>query len=279
MIMRFPHFVAAVSLGVVINAPAFAALSGVDFQGRLVSIDTTTGAATLVGSGTGFDRLNSLAANSSGTLFSATDKGNQLSGDDRLLTIDPATGLGTGAATFNFGSVDPDARSMAFRPSDGALFVINAGGGSATQVNSLFRVDSGTGAGTLIANLGEVGIQGLDFSADGRLFGWSIPLGLVTLNPDTGALSDVNPNGSFVEGMQSLAFDASGMLYGATLGSLYSIDTGTGERTFIGNFGRSDIRGIEAAAPIPEPGSFALMAAGAALLTLRHQRAKAKAKV
>lgn len=271
--MACRHLAAAAALGLVLNGSALAALSAVDFQGQFWSINTSTGTPTGAGT-TGFGRLNSLAMNNSGVLYTATDNSNVVVGPDRLLSIDPATGMGTSVAILNFGAVDPDVRSMAFRPSDGALFVINAGGSGGTLINSLFRVDPGTGAGTFIAALGSVGLQGLDFAADGTLYAWSNPLGLVTLNANTGALADVNP-GVVGNVMQSIVFDTDGRLYGAATSGFYSIDRNTGVQTLIGSVGGLDIRGIEAMAPIPEPASMLLMAAGVALLGLRRRRAQA----
>jgi hypothetical protein len=58
---------------------------------------------------------------------------------------------------------------------------------------------------------------------------------LFLVDPDTGASSLVGATG--VNGMTDLAITSAGQLFGANLTSFYSIDTGTGSATLIGNFG------------------------------------------
>jgi hypothetical protein len=245
-------------IGLATTGAASASLVGVDFQGRLLSINASTGASSVLGS-SGFGRLNSLATNSAGVLYSATDNADNVTGPDFLLTLNPTTGAGTSVAQLSFGTVDPDVRSMAFRPSDGALFAINAGGGSNTSANSLFRIDPATGVGTQIAALGGLGVQGLDFSAGGVLFGWSGTLGLITIDATTGAVTDVN-SGLVGALMQSIAFDASGNLFGASETTLFSIDVATGVQTLIGG-DFSSLRGLESlGAAVPVPGTLPLLA-------------------
>lgn len=272
------QLIAAIGLSLGAATQASAALMGVDFGGNLYSISETTGAATAVGA-SGFARLNSLALNNAGVLYTATDNANNAPGDDRLLTLNQSNGAGTAVATLNFGAVDPDVRSMAFRASDGALFAVNAGGGGSTFQNSLFRIDVSTGAGTLVAALGNFGIQGLDFSPiSGVLYGWSGSLGLVSIDEGTGAVFDINGavNGVL---LQSIAFDASGTLYGASEQALYSINLASGEQTLIGNFGTtSTLRGLESiggATPAPTPSTLALAALAAGLVAVGRRRQRA----
>src|SRR5690606_31672337 len=98
-------------LGAAATASAQPTLYAVDFPGRLVTVDTTTGAATLVGA-TGFDRLNAAAADSSGTIYASRGRNAGVMGDsNQLIRIDPNTGIGTLVASYG---TENDLRGLAF---------------------------------------------------------------------------------------------------------------------------------------------------------------------
>lgn len=239
-----------------VPAPAKAvSLIGVSFDGTVTNINSDTGRGVAVGS-SGFNTLNSLARNSSGTFFSAT---NFIGADPFLVAINPNTGLGTKVATLDFVRAG-DVRGLAFSPSD-TLFAINSSVKESGEElpDSLLTIDVDTGTGTLIGNTGLPGIQALAFSPKGALYGWEVGalgngvgLGLVTIDPLTGLATDVNPSmdGS-ADDIQGLAFASDGTLYGARE-SLFSVDVTSGTITLVGSGGYSDVRGIE---PVPEPSS------------------------
>ena len=110
------------------------------------------------------------------------------------------------------------------------------------------------------------GIQGLDFSPTGTLYGWSVQsgVGLVTIDPITGLGNDVNPAVGAMFEIQSLAFDSGGTLFGARDG-LFQIDTTTGVAVQIGSGGLGDIRGL---ALIPEASSTTILMVGSLVLGL-----------
>src|SRR5262245_38578334 len=107
------RYVAAVLsiLILVVAAPgARAEIIGVSFaflgsNSSVVRVDPVTGVGSVIGV-SGFPAMNSLAENSSGTLYSAVD--NPPGSAPQLITIDPNTGAGTLVATLNFGAVVPD---------------------------------------------------------------------------------------------------------------------------------------------------------------------------
>ena len=203
-------------------------------SGSVFKIDESTGVGSLVGS-TGFIGTNSLARDDAGTLYSVPGP---------LITIDPTTGVGTLKT-----NVTPptDVRGLAFSPTN-ALFAIRYGGpvGSIDGPDDLVTIDVATGGVKLVGPTGFNGIQALEFSPSGTLYGWDLKKGLVTIDPGTGAATLVNPGSPPPPGVdiQSLAFSPNGTLYGARE-VLYRVDTSTGATTLVGSGGYTDVRGIE----------------------------------
>jgi hypothetical protein len=232
---------------------------GFDATGSLVvRIDSTTGDA-ISATPSGAFGLNSLAGDSSGTLYSHT------SFDNRLYTIDPGTGVATPGAAL---STLLDIRSLAFSP-DGTLYAIDKPG-DIDSINGLYTINVATGVVTFIGPTGKPGLQGLDFSPEGTLYGFDFSSGLATLNTTTGLATTVNPALGFPGvDIQSLVFGPDGVLYGGRE-SLYTIDRTTSLSTFVGT-NNYDIRGLESAA-VPEPASLWLVVSGAAALWMRRRR-------
>jgi hypothetical protein len=150
------------------------------------------------------------------------------------------------------------APALAADPVSGALFA-----GSGAGVPLLYSVDSCTGSATLIGDtgLGFAAIAGMDFRADGILFATVNIAGdggtgadhLATIDPATAATTVIGPYGTCmgvtirsegagsctIEGMEAIAFDAAGTLYGAVnlngtgAPGLYTIDPNTGAAMFV----------------------------------------------
>jgi len=164
-----------------------------------------------------------------------------------LIEIDPATGVGT--------VVGPNTADMGFPgfaidPTTAWSFA-GCGGGCDEIWN--FDLDSGTA--TLFGSLnGGIVASGLDFSAEGVLFaslnmvddGGSGGDHLGVINTITGEATVIGPfgicNGSCsLDGIEAIAFDAQGNLWGSLRTSdfssgtpgLYSIDPNTGAATFV----------------------------------------------
>jgi hypothetical protein len=153
------------------------------------ALNGATGQGVAIGL-SGVTSLNSLARNSAGVLFSVGvgDAGNQ------LVTINPLTGVATSVAALNFGADTPSVRGLAFSSND-ILYAINNGGdpGSASDDDNLYTINLQTGSATLVGNTGFPGIQSLDFSPQGVLYGWAVGgcgdcsgPGLVIINPSIG---------------------------------------------------------------------------------------------
>lgn len=213
-----------------------ATLLGCGYGGSFFKIDPNNGTGTSIGA-TGFDLLNSLARDPSGTFYSVAHRD--------LITIDPNSGAGTLVAT-----VQPqdDIRALAFS-STGVLYAVRNGGplGATDVPDDLVTINPSSGAVTVVGNTGRNGIQGLAASAQGTLYAWDINVGLLTINVGSGAATLVDPGvvpGSVVK-LQSIAFAPDGRLYGATADRLYQVNVTTGSATLVGSGAYSDVRGIE----------------------------------
>ena len=176
------------------------------------------------------------AAPGKGTLF-GTD-----ANLGRLLTIDPATGAST--LVGDMGNIAVP--SLAVDPTTGIMY---AGRGAGFAF--IYTVDPATAALTFVGDtglgLGTTAVGGLDFRADGTLFAAVNIVGaggtgsdhLATIDKTTGAATVIGPFG--VEGMEGIAFDSSGTLWGsrrvfAQQGTpgLYRINPATGTATSVG---------------------------------------------
>jgi hypothetical protein len=183
-----------------------------------------------------------------GTLF-GTD-----GSSGHLIAIDPETGAGT-----VIGSMGIEAPSLAVDPTTGTMYA-----GGPICCPDLYTVDKTTGAATFVGDsgLGFAAIGALDFRKDGRLFAAVNIAGgagtgsdhLAWIDKTTGAATIIGPFGTCtgvtvpstgggsctIEGMEAIAFDTRGRLWGALNArgaagtpGLYRINTSTGAATFV----------------------------------------------
>jgi len=98
-------------------------------------------------------------------------------------------------------------------------------------------VDPLTGNFTEVADLGSTMYNDIAYSpTDGTLYGIQNETELVTFDPTTGAVTPVAAVS--IPGLESIAFcPSNGVLYATGNNNLYTIDTTTGDSTFIGSFG------------------------------------------
>jgi hypothetical protein len=185
----------------------------------------------------------SIAAASPGT---GTLYGTDASGGN-LLRIDRLTGAGTIVGPLGIGVVP----ALAVDPTTGVMYA-GTGGGAPL----IFTVDPATGAATFVGDtgLGFAAFGSLDFRADGTLFAAVNIVGdggsgsdfLATIDKATGRATLVGSFGACgafscsLEGMEGIAFDASGRLWGtlsargaAGTPGLYRIDPATGRATLV----------------------------------------------
>jgi hypothetical protein len=220
------------ALAATLAAPSFAQnMVAVSWTGSAYSIDSGTGAGVLLGA-TGFTSLNSMAKDpGTGRIYANSGA--------TIIEIHPVTGVGTAVVTTSLSSI----RGMAFLGN--TLYAVQDG-----NPDTLYTVNLSTGASTLIGGTGYNGIQGLT-ATSGTLYAWEIGsgncvgVGLVTLNPATGAATDVNAaNGNQICDVQALCTAPSGAVF-AVQNNVYRVDLNSGLLALVGGGGYSDVRGAE----------------------------------
>lgn len=199
----------------------------VSWGGGVYALDSYTGTTTLIGPGTAGQ--NAIARDDLGGLWSTSrDSSNVYS----LTSIDPTTGAAT-VVTTNFA----DLRAMA---SAGGTLLWGIENSSSDQ---LVSIDVTTSQKTVIGPTGFSTIQCLA-TLDGVLYAYDNNWGLLTIDPTTGAATDVNAALGGNGDMQWLARRSDGRLVGGD-DSVYEIDPATGVDTLIGG-SSLNLRGAEA---------------------------------
>lgn len=207
------------------------ASSGLQDGGRLFALDTTTGAATLLGP-TGFRAVPGLEFGPGGVLYGSADvAGGEANG---LIVINPATGQGTLVGLY--GSDGPtvidDISGLAFNPTTGTLYGSSGPAFDGTP-GDLFTINVTTGLATRVGSLREVGTMAV------------LPVALT-----------------------GLAFDSSGNLYGSLGGGdgrVLAIDLSTFTFVYLGDAASGSVSAIafQPTGVIPEPSSLLLFGLGA----------------
>ena len=226
---------------------------------NLLVLNRHTGAIEVERTVSGASGIQSLAFDSAGALYAATQS--------TLYRLDPASAAATRIGEFGsapeLGSTGQNIRFAA----DGNLYISNTE--SDGHDTDIYRLDTTTGAATW---MGEVLVPGLALNNFGAtMYGVSMPL----LNGATAALwsLDVNsfvPGGTNADGSTHVI--DSQMLLGPALGNSFPVNT-----TFSGGPGgphalpSPDENGEFS---LPEPGVGCLVLIGAALLTRRRQFAR-----
>ncbi len=258
-------FILAITLGPARAHAIGALLYATQFQanGNFYSLNTSTGAATVIGNTNSFVPAMDYRP-SNGVLYGASSS---------LDTVNAKTGHATTIAPLSDLMV-----SIAFSPTD-QLYAVN------NNSNTLFTLNPVTGA-TLtsvpltVGGSSSVEIRGIDFAPDGTLYG--VGFDLYTINPLTGVANRITPAGIHITGNSSLLFDdidygPDGVLRGVTFDNtqvnslLYTINTSTGLGTLVGGtgFGMDGLASI----PTPEPSAWALLlfgVVGLLILAARH---------
>ena len=229
------------------SLPAFAQgpfLFGATHQGQdgpstLHTIDPLTGAPSVVGPITGFERVQGMDTAMDGTLFAIAERDDG-SDTNVLITIDPDTGAGTEVGPTGLGT----GMGVSFRNSDNVLFIDYWGEGTV-----LATVNTQTGAGTDVGPTGTFGDgNGIAFSPGDELYhAEKGRFSLHTLNQSTGEATYVTelfyPGGLNWPRINAMDFQpGTGVLFaslndgeeGSGPNYLATVDTGTGEVTIIG---------------------------------------------
>lgn len=207
----------------------------VAWGGATALVNSYTGAVTPLA--TGQQGHNSLARAANGIFWSAR----RITATSSWLTnINP----NTGAATQVY-STSHDLRGLSLGPGNTLYGIKDAAG-----ADLLMRIDTTNGSIATIGSTGTPNLQGLALH-QGVLYAWDTFLGLMIVDPTTGAATDPFPGVAGPVYQQSLCSHPDGRLLlggGNSSGQdqLFSVDTTTGVTSLIGNLsGIVDVRGIE----------------------------------
>ena len=269
-------FAAAALFGASLSAHAgvMYAISGAGgASSSLYTVDTTTGATSLVGA-TGFSHVTGLAINPlTGNMYGhVSDLFG--TGTTQLISIDKTTGAGSVIGTT--GEQTPD---MTFN-SSGTLFAWSeSGSGGSDYLNT---IDLGTGAATQVGPSPTGTLRtGLAFDSGGTLYLLSGD-DIATLDPATGALTSAQTSITGAGSLDNvLEFDENDTLFGidrsGTQSLLYTIDLGTNSASLIGDMGVRDISALayEATATVSEPAVGAVLGLGLLGLACTRRRKSA----
>lgn len=231
---------------VVLNGILEPALSGVcyattgnDDGGRILRINPTTGAATLL-SDPSLAQIPGVAVNSAGDMY-------LIDGAGLLYRTDPASGL-----SFAVGGTGLSLASIAFDEND-VLYGVTTG----TPPFGLYTIDASTAAASLVGNTQDA-FAGLAFdptngdlyaSVSGASGGGITPDGIFLVDKATGGSTLVGQTG-IGGGTPDIHFDSIGNLFGAKGGgqvpnnAFISIDKMTGAGTIVGLTGFESVSGL-----------------------------------
>ena len=272
---------AALALVAFAAAPSQGAMAyGVTLIGnQLISVDTTTGAGSLVGP---------LAANTNP--YGLVGFNNQLytfnSSTDAINQISTTTGATVASYSLNTGPVLGQG-GLAFATATTGFLTTALDPNTFNYANNLYSFNLTTGATTLIAQTADT-LSSLAYASNGTLYALGQGDGnLYTINPTTGAMTLIGNAGlSIGSPVGALTFGPDGTLYGTFDDALYTINTTTGVATAVGDptvgTGFASISGLAfgngtlppAAGTVPEPASALLLAAGLGLVGIRTFRAR-----
>ncbi|MCI0457349.1 MAG: DUF4394 domain-containing protein [Gemmataceae bacterium] len=259
-------------------------LYGADGSGgnpsNLYIINPATGAVQQTVGPIGFGVTGLAFDPTTGTLYGSTGAASRTQG---LITINLTTGAGTLVGEFNLGG--ETMADIAF-DSAGNLF-----GWAEPGSDDLFSINKATGAATSVGESGlATALSGLAISPSGTVFFGGANsvngLGLVSLDPTTGAVTGSVPFTSALNVGLGLSFNDTGVLFGiervdTTNRNLVTINTTTGALTTVGptvnNLDALAFQpGSQQPAVIPEPTSLALFGAVTVVAAVSYARWRRK---
>jgi hypothetical protein len=147
-----------------------------------------------------------------------------------LYTLNPATGAAT-----SVGSIGKAITGLAFDDTTITLYGVTAGVSLDGTERQLLKINTATGASTLVASLGTNEIEDIAFNGKGELFGWNeTGDDLVKIDKASGAVTKVGESGLGVTFGNGVAFNPQGQLFGfldGDFGHVFRIDPSTGAVT------------------------------------------------
>ena len=216
--------------------PSTSTLYSNDGSLGLFTIDPATSAETLIG---GPGSSNGMAIDGTGTAYGTTNAND-------LITIDLATGSET--VVGNTGLTGLDGLVFDVDASTGAPETLVAGGSNGGGNPGTFQtLDTASFAGTIVSTPSATAFTGFTKGLDGTLWAAEQISGgfsghnLLSLDETTGAvLSSIPMTGGGGRISDLATQPGTGTIYATgsgTFGDIYTLDTGTGALTFLGNSG------------------------------------------
>lgn len=249
---------------------------------ELSTVDSTTGATTLLGAITGVaagKTINAIAADAQGRLFGTVQE------DDTLISIDKTNG-----ATATIGSLGFDVTNLAglaFDSASGKLYLTNQGDGQVYTVDIASGTATAVGAiqdGTRLVAIAIGGAPGVTFTVTP-----SVGTASGTISPDTPQTVNSGASASFtLTPASGFHLDNVGGTCGGTLtGNVYATAAVTADCTVIANFAAGEPVPVISATPSPlaiavdagatQTGTLTVANTGGGTLTYSISEAAAKA--
>lgn len=213
--------------------------------GRLLAINQTSGAGTIVGDPVTPGGLTGLVYDpSTGFFLGSTIQGG--GSTSTLVRIHPDTGAlvaTIGAITDGLGGPAISIGDLAIQPGTNTLFGIRSNSDLAGLGGRLYTINKTTGVATLVGHTGSGAGGGISFAPDGSLYqtaynnGFDF-LSLNRLNPVNAARISTVPLSTYFDGLAIRPSD--GAFFGAQGGTgetIYRINPTTGAITAVGNTG------------------------------------------
>jgi hypothetical protein len=235
-------------------------------------LNQTTGAEALIGPVGAFAFPGDLTSDTSPANFRIWSPDIT---SNTLLKIDPLTGAATPIGTFLTPAGGPvKIVSIAFDPTTSTMWG-NTSQGFDGNPDRLFRIDPNTAQSIPVGNaIGHNNVFALGFTQTGKLYGVSdVTDQLIGIDTTLGTGTAIGPTGlNAIFDIASRPEDDAMFAVDALTNSLYRMDVNTGGTGLIGaHTSAHNMVGL-AFGPVPEPGTFALLAIGAGLATLRRRR-------
>lgn len=273
--------VAASSLLVSASPAAAATVFGIDLSGRLVTFDsatpgTITSTRTITGViGSAILGIDFRPANR--TLYA-------LGGNGRLYTINVTSGVATAVGPAidvlsgsNFGfDFNPTVDRIRLTSDSGQNLRLNPVTGGVAATDTAYRyVANGPAVGITavgytnsVAGATTTTLFGVDYTRD--------TLAMISPNPNGGIITTRGPLGFDVGADASFDITSRGEAFLSSGFAFYGVNLNTGAATLLGT--TAGLRNI-AVAPVPEPGSWALMIGGFGLVGAAMRRRRVTTRV
>ena len=261
------------------GAPA-SDLFAVNFAGTtpFYRVDQSNGSLTTINPAAARD-IGDLTSDQNTTVWGVTLPLPSVPGGNSLVTFDPGTGNVVKTVPITGVEVG-NITSLAWSPETKILYGNTTPGFGDPTGDNLYKIDPSTGVATFVGKIMSAAggpftnIYALGFDQGGRLFGISDTTNqLLGINPATGAASVIAMmQVNFAFDIASRPEDNKMFLVDSGSSFLYGLDTSNGALSGIGPWSPPANNLVGLAFAVPEPGTWAMLLGGLALLGLIGRR-------